>query len=160
FLKEKAAGQRRDVKKTRMPRGTIYDRDGRALAMSIRVKTLYADAMEIEDTAAAAKKLAKLVGVKESELAKKLAVAKTDERRYVPLIKGLDDLQVQEMNRALEDPKIRKSDLPKFAGLHWREAQKRSYPQQTLAAHVIGFSNAEGVGQAGIEQAENEKLYG
>lgn len=160
FLKDKAAGQRRDVKKTRMPRGTIYDRDGRALAMSIRVKTLYADAMEIEDTAAAAKKLAKLVGVKESELAKKLAEAKADERRFVPLIKGLDDLQVQEMNRALEDPKTRKFDLPKFAGLHWREAQKRSYPQETLAAHVIGFSNAEGVGQAGIEQAENERLYG
>ncbi len=160
FLKDKAAGQRRDVKKTRMPRGTIYDRDGRALAMSIRVKTLYADAMEIEDTTSAAKKLAKLVGVKESELAKKLAAAKADERRFVPLIKGLDDLQVQEMNRALEDPEVRKFDLPKFAGLHWREGQKRSYPQETLAAHVIGFSNAEGVGQAGIEQAENERLYG
>ncbi len=160
FLKDKAAGQRRDVKRTRMPRGTIYDRDGRALAMSVRVKTLYADATEIADTALAAKKLAKLVGVKESELAKRLAEAKTDDRRFVPLVKGLDELQVQEMNRSLEDADVRKGDLPKFEGLHWREAQQRSYPQQTLAAHVIGFSDADGVGQAGIEQSENDKLYG
>lgn len=160
FLSDKAASQRRDVKRTRMPRGTIYDRDGRALAMSVRVKTLYADATEIEDTTAAAKKLAKLVGIKETELAKRLAEAKTDERRFVPLVKGLDELQVQEMNRSLEDLDVRKGDLPKFAGLHWREAQQRSYPQQTLAAHVIGFSDTEGVGQAGIEQSENDKLYG
>lgn len=160
FLKDKAAGQRRDVKRTRMPRGTIYDRDGRALAMSVRVKTLYADAMEIEDTRLAAKKLAKIVGIKESELAKKLAEAKSDERRFVPLMKGLDELQVAEINKTLEDLDVRKGDMPKFAGLHWREAQQRSYPQQTLAAHVIGFSNADGVGQAGIEQSENERLYG
>ncbi len=160
FLSDKAASQRRDVKRTRLPRGTIYDRDGRALAMSVRVKTLYADATEIEDTTAAAKKLAKLVGVKETELAKRLAEAKTDERRFVPLVKGLDELQVQEMNRSLEDADIRKGDLPKFTGLHWREAQQRSYPQQGLAAHIIGFSDAEGVGQAGIEQSENDKLYG
>jgi len=160
FLKDKAAGQRRDVKRTRMPRGTIYDRDGRALAMSVRVKTLYADATEIEDTGSAAKQLAKVTGIKESELAKRLAEAKTDERRFVPLMKGLDELQVAEINKTLEDSSLRKSDLPKFAGLHWREAQQRSYPQQTLAAHVIGFSDAEGVGQAGIEQSENERLYG
>src|SRR5687767_13336570 len=49
WLKGRASSQRIDVKQTKMPRGTIYDRNGRALAVSINVKTLFADAMEIED---------------------------------------------------------------------------------------------------------------
>lgn len=159
-LKEKASGQRRDVRSVRAPRGTIFDRNGRILAMSVRVKTLYADATVIEDTKAAAKKIAKVIGVKESELAEKLVDAKLNERKYVPLLKGLDELDVDRINKELDDPEVRKSDSPRFIGLHWREAQKRTYPQQTLAAHIIGFSDAEGVGRAGIEQSQNDVLYG
>ena len=39
-LRQKAVGQRRDVKQTKMLRGTIYDRNERALAMSVQAKTL------------------------------------------------------------------------------------------------------------------------
>src|SRR6476659_3437464 len=49
WLKEKALDMRQDVKKTRTLRGTIYDRNERALAMSLTVKTLYADSSEIDD---------------------------------------------------------------------------------------------------------------
>ena len=38
WLREKAVDQRQDVKKSKMLRGTIVDRDNRPLAMSIRVK--------------------------------------------------------------------------------------------------------------------------
>jgi len=48
WLKERAIGVRQNVKQTRMLRGTIYDRNERALAMSLPVKTLYADPKEIE----------------------------------------------------------------------------------------------------------------
>ena len=34
WLKERALGQRRDVKKVRLPRGTIFDRNERTLAIS------------------------------------------------------------------------------------------------------------------------------
>ena len=160
WLRERATGQRQDVKRSKMPRGTIFDRNERALAMSIRVKTLYADPTTIDDTKSAAKTIAKVLNIKESELSKQLAEAKTDEKRFIPLAKGLDEESVQRINKALEDASIRKADLPKFAGLHWREDQKRSYPYQTLAAHIIGFSNADGVGQAGIEQSQNDILFG
>ena len=33
------------------------------------------------------------------------------------------------------------------AGLHWRDDQKRSYPYQTMAAQVVGFSNADDDGK-------------
>lgn len=160
FLAERASRQRQEVRRSRMPRGTIYDRNGRVLAMSVSVKTLYADATEIGDLRAAAKKLAKVLSVSETSIFKQLSSAKEDERRFLPLAKGLDEEAVQRINKALETPNIVKAAYPKSDGLYWRQGQKRSYPNQTLAAHVIGFSNAEGVGQAGIEQSQNSKLYG
>ncbi len=160
WLKERAEGQRQDIKRSKMPRGTIMDRNESVLAMSIRVKTLYADATAIDDTKGAAKTISKVLNVKETELAKQLAEAKADEKKFFSLAKGLDEEAVQKINKALEDPAVRKADLPKFNGLHWREDQKRRYPNQTLAAHIIGFSNADGVGQAGIEQSQNDILFG
>src|SRR5688572_32964882 len=49
WLKEKASSQRIDVKQTKMLRGNIFDRNERALAVSVVVKTLFADATKIED---------------------------------------------------------------------------------------------------------------
>jgi cell division protein FtsI (penicillin-binding protein 3) len=160
WLKSRAVGQRQDVRKSKMLRGTIYDRDGRVLAMSVNVKTLYADATEITDVKKTAKAVAKVLGVNETKLSAQLASAKEDERRFVPLAKGLDEEAVQRINKALDTPDIRKGDVPKFEALYWREDQKRSYPNQSLAAHVIGFSNHDGIGQAGIEQSQNDELYG
>lgn len=159
-LRGKAVSQRRDVKKQRQLRGTIYDRNERALAISIRVKTLFADATKIEDTSDAAKRLASLLKLNERELRVQLNDAKAADRRFVPIAKGLDELDVQELNSKLELPNVNKPDLPKYPGLHWREDQRRSYPHGTLASHVVGFSNADGTGQAGIEQSQNEHLFG
>jgi cell division protein FtsI (penicillin-binding protein 3) len=160
WLKERAQGLRRDVKRTRQLRGTILDRNGRTLAMSVHVKTLFADATEIADVKATAKALAKATGLSEAKLAKQLSEAKADEKKFLPIARGLDSEAAERINRALEDPKISKTDTPKHPGLHWREDQTRRYPYEKLAAHVIGFSNAEGKGQAGIEQSQNDELYG
>ncbi len=160
WLRKQALKQRIDVKKSRMLRGTIYDRNERALAMSVKSKTLYADATKIDDVGVAAKAIAKALEIKHGPIESQLRDAKEAERKFVPLAKDLDDDAVQKINRLLEDTNIKKVDLPRFAGLHWREDQQRSYPQGTVAAHIVGFSNAEGIGQAGIEQSQNETLYG
>ena len=160
WLKERARDNRIDTKRSKMLRGTIFDRNGRTLAISLQVKTLYADATKVADTKATAKAVAKALGLGESRLAQQLADGKENGRKFVPLVKGLDEESVQRVNRLLEDPKVVKPDTPRYAGLHWREDQKRSYPHETRAAHVIGFSNAEGNGQAGIEQSKNEELFG
>src|SRR5215207_4921440 len=55
WLKERAQGVRTDRKSTKMLRGTIFDRNGRTLAISLRVKTLYADGTKIGDVKATAK---------------------------------------------------------------------------------------------------------
>lgn len=160
WLKEKAASQRIDVRQTKMLRGTIFDRNERALAVSVVVKTLFADATEIADIEKTATELSNTLKLNRVKILQQLKEGKDLEKRFVPIAKNLDEETVQRVNAALETEGVRKGDLPKYAGLYWREEQKRSYPHQSLAAHVIGFSNAEGVGQAGIEQSQNDELYG
>ncbi|CAN5626979.1 penicillin-binding protein [soil metagenome] len=159
-LRKKAVGQRRDVRQSKMLRGSIFDRNQRALAISLRVQTLYADATQLDDISATARLLSETLKLKEIELRHRLEEARSLQRRFVPIAHGLDSTAVDEVNRALESSDVRKADMPRYKGLHWREDQKRSYPNNSLAAHIIGFSNNAGVGQAGIEQSQNDVLYG
>lgn len=160
FLRDRALNQRRDKTREKQPRGTIYDRSDRALALSLRVKSLYADPKEIEDVDRTAKDVAKALKVKPTDVAAKIRDAKESNKRFVVLAPKLDEEAAQKINDALENKDVKKSDLPRFPGLHWREEQKRSYPYGTLAAHVLGFSNAEDVGSAGIEQSQEPALRG
>src|SRR5687767_13430663 len=66
WLSEQAQDQRRNIKKTKQLRGTIYDRTERALAMSVKAKSLFADPTEIEDVEGTAKAVAKVLKVKTS----------------------------------------------------------------------------------------------
>lgn len=156
----KALNQRRDNVKEKQLRGTIYDRSERALAMSVNAKSLYADPAEIENVEAAAKDISKALKLKPQEVLKTLSEAKTNGKRFVWLARKLDENVVDSINKTLEVKDLSKADYPKFSGLHWREEQKRSYPYNTLAAQVIGFSNSEDVGSAGIEQSQEEVLHG
>lgn len=160
FLRKEALDQRQDEKRTKLLRGSIYDRDGHALAMSVKVKTLFADATEITDLERTSKEVAKAIKGNPNEILKVLKEGKESGSRFVPLAKKLDEETAQKLNKTLANEEVKKADLPKFEGLHWREEQKRSYPYQSLAAHVIGFSNSEDVGQAGIEKSQDQDLHG
>ena len=160
WLKEKALDMRQDVKSTRMLRGSIYDRNERALAMSVRARTLYADPTEIADPEATAKVIAKTLTLDARQIASQIRKGKEAKKRYMVLAKKVDEDVFEKINKALDTPDVKKSDLPYFTGLHWRDDQKRSYPYQTLAAQVVGFSNADDDGKAGIEQSQDDVLHG
>ncbi|MGB2912359.1 MAG: penicillin-binding protein 2, partial [Pyrinomonadaceae bacterium] len=160
WLKEKAVDLRQDVKHDRMLRGTIFDRNERALAMSLPVKTLYANPSEITDTDAAAKAIAKALKLDAVQLAAQLRQGKEGNKKYVAIAKKLDDEVAQKYNKALDTADLKKGDLPNFTGLHWKDDQKRSYPYNTLAAQVIGFSDAADEGKAGVEQSQDDILHG
>src|SRR4051794_40197722 len=124
WLKEKALDIRQDVKQTRMLRGTIFDRNERALAMSLPVKTLFADPSEIVDPSAAAATIAKTLKIDGRQLAASLVQAKEAGKRYIPIARRLDEDTVLKVNKALDVPEVKKADLPNYAGLHWRDDQK------------------------------------
>ncbi|MBK7802819.1 MAG: hypothetical protein IPJ55_09165 [Chloracidobacterium sp.] len=117
WLRDKAVVQRQDVKKSKLLRGTIYDRDERPLAMSIRVKSLYADPTEITDIDATAKILAKSLKLDAGQIAKQLNDGKAAKKRFVPILKKLDEETVQRINKTLVADKIQKADMPRFDSL-------------------------------------------
>lgn len=151
-LRDKALKQRRDTTNDKLLRGTIYDRTDRALAMSVKAKSLFADPSEIENVDATAKEVAKILKLKPHEISKPLKEAKENARRFVWLARKLDDETAEKI-----DDLIRKKEVK---GLHWKEEQRRSYPYNSLAAQVIGFSNSDDVGLAGIEQSQEDLLHG
>jgi cell division protein FtsI (penicillin-binding protein 3) len=160
WLKDKALDLRQDIKQTRMLRGTIFDRNERALAMSLRVKTLYADPSEIADVDATAKTLAKTLKLDANQLATQIRQGKEANKRFVAIVKKVDEDVAQKINKSLDTADLKKPDLPNFSGLHWRDDQRRSYPYQTLAAQVVGFSDIADDGKAGIEQSQDDILHG
>ena len=160
WLRGQALDQRRDQVKNRQLRGTIYDRTERTLAMSVKLKSLYADPLEIEDVEKTAQEVAAVLKVKPNEILKSLREGKENNKRFVWLARTLDENAAQQVNDALRDTELKKYDEPRYAGLHWREEQKRSYPYKTLAAQVVGFANADDIGQAGIEQSKEDILRG
>ena len=160
WLREKAQSQRRDLLRSHVLRGTIFDRSERALAMSVKVKSLYADPSEIEDVAGTAEKLAGVLSIPKKDIQLILSDGKEKNRRFVWIERKIDEEKVLEINEKLEDKELKKYNLPRIAGLYWKEEQKRSYPYKSLAAHIVGFSNSDDIGQAGIELSKEEILKG
>lgn len=159
-LRTQAMKKRQYVHKSKALRGTIYDRSERTLAMSIKVNSLYANPLEIEDVALAAKEIAKVLKVNEKSVAEDLEEGKKNNKRFVWLAQKLDQDVYENVNKTLVARGIKKNSFPKYQGLYWRQEQKRQYPYKSLAANVIGFSDAKDEGKAGIELSQEGYLRG
>lgn len=126
-------------------RGTIFDRDGRELAVTIDSVSVYANPREMADPEAAALQLAPLLDRKVRELAKAL----TDGSAFVYLARQMDPEDVEP---------IREADIP---GVYFLTEPKRVYPTDGLAVHVVGFvRSADNVGLEGLELQYDEALTG
>lgn len=125
-------------------RGTITDRSGVALAVTIEVRNVFVDQMMVRDAAQQAKQLAPLLRIDAKTLQKKM----TGTNRYVMLKRGVSQSLWERI-----------SDL-KLAGVAADRAQLRSYPEGLLAANVIGRLDYAGVPTEGLEKQFNELLAG
>jgi cell division protein FtsI (penicillin-binding protein 3) len=141
----KAERQQQRVVTLDPPRGTIYDAQGRELAVSIQVDSVYAVPPEVEDPAATAAALARVVpDLDRGKLARQLA----GDREFVWVARKLDP-PVAEKVRAL-----------KLAGLYFVPESKRYYPMKELAAQVLGYVGTDNHGLAGLEQVYDQEITG
>ena len=125
-------------------RGNIYDRSGAPLVESVATWTLYADPLWMDDKMLATVELSKALGIDRGILRAQFE----SQRNGRVLAKGLDDHQSDAI-KALN-----------LQGIYLDRDFTRLYRQNDLAAHVVGFVNAEGGGGAGIEQEFNKQLSG
>ncbi len=155
--KSKASAQRQDSVETKTLRGSIFDRNGNALAMSVRVKSLSADPGLVENVDKVSRILGRILKKRPARIAAAIKRGKDKKRRFVWIAREIGDDAVSEISeKVFGAGEEEGEDLSR--GLFWVGEQKRDYPHGTLAAHVIGFSNADDIGQAGIEMSQEEFL--
>lgn len=128
-------------------RGTIYDRRGRELAISLRVRSLAANPLKFptaESREKAARKIAPILGVDQDVIVAKLA--RSGEFSWI--------------DRKLPDASADAIAALKIPGLFFQTEYKRSYPHDSIAAHVLGFVGMDDAGLEGVERSHNGDLRG
>ncbi len=138
----------RDLSAAQLARGTaakteITDRNGVVLAVSLGTAALYANTAWIADVDATVKAL---TGVLPDLDAARIGERLRIPERYVSLRRHLTPG---------EQYGILRLGIP---GLVLEPDQRRVYPMGGLAAHVVGFSDPDGRGLAGIERQFDSKL--
>jgi cell division protein FtsI (penicillin-binding protein 3) len=126
-------------------RGSILDRTGVQLAIGEQDRTIYADPHTVIDARAVALAAQHLLGADANKLYPKLL---RKDRRFVYVAR-------------FADPKAANMFLAKhFAGIGSYPEERRAYPQNTVAAPVIGFAGTENRGLGGLELEYDHKLAG
>ena len=134
-------------------RGDIYDRNLNILATSVAVENVYLDPHELKQAKEDVEDIAKVLGnILEREPAWILKQAKDLTQRYKQVgykVSGETAAQIRDY--------INENDI---SGIHLEPDSQRTYPYGTLAAQVLGFTNASGTGSEGVEAAYNSFLEG
>jgi len=125
-------------------RGTIFDRSGSELALTLQAPSVFALPVEIADAPGTAAKLAPILGMRQREVAERLRGRRSF--RY------LSRWVSREQAAAIEA-----LGLP---GIGILLEPRRTYPAGDLAASLVGFANIDGDGVRGIEQQEDGWLRG
>jgi cell division protein FtsI/penicillin-binding protein 2 len=132
-------------------RGSIVDREGRELAVSITTQSLYAHPPRLRrDADRMARLLAPVLNRPERELRTLL----TSDEPFVWLQRRLDLPTARAI--AQLDPKL----IVKGGPIDFQEEPKRFYPQGALGVHAVGFADVDQKGLEGIERTFDDTLQG
>jgi cell division protein FtsI (penicillin-binding protein 3) len=140
--KERARAQVETEVQVPVYRGTIYDRHGRPMALSVPQHSLFADGAFVENPHKTAQQLAPILEEPATLLQKKLARP----NRFTWLKRELSDQQAND---------VAEKNLP---GISFVSEYKRFYPYRQIAGQVLGFVGCDGRGLEGIEKAYDEVL--
>lgn len=141
---QRASSQQLRVMELDPPRGTIYDAQGRELAVSVPVDSLYALPREIEDPAAVAAALAPVLGKTAAEIEERLTG-------------GQDWVWI---DRKLDPPTASAVEALGLEGVGFVEESKRYYPMRELAAPLLGTVGTDDSGLRGLEYLYDGEIAG
>jgi cell division protein FtsI (penicillin-binding protein 3) len=143
-LQDRADQQRQRVVELAPQRGSILDRNGDPLALSLDAQSLYVDPVLIKEPKKVAARLAGVLGMEKQELVELLSAKK----RFVWIKRKLDPEVVKQVRQL------------RIAGLQFVPEHKRFYPQASVGAHVVGFTGLDPKGLEGIELEYDQLLQG
>ena len=129
-------------------RGLILDRNGDKLAVNLPVHTVFADASHIKDSDAVSELAARYLGLKQSEVADKIATG----GKYLVLKRKVPDETVLQLQAEMRERDLR--------GVYTEVDSIRAYPNGFMLGHVLGYLNHERKGVQGIERTMEKHLAG
>lgn len=126
-------------------RGSIYDSNGSALAVSYTIYTIYTRAREIKNSTNVASFLSSKLGLD-----------------YAETLQKVTDTSVSEITIKLQVSKSVAIEIfnAGYSGVYLAESISRYYPYGDLLTQLLGFTTIDNIGQAGIEAYYNELLSG
>ena len=134
-------------------RGVVYDRNMNILACSQSVENVYLDPHELKqskaDITAIGQKLGEILNLDPQWICKQ---AEDTKMRYKQIAARIDEKTAALVREYMNEQGI--------LGIHIEPNSQRYYPYGSLAAQVIGFTNASNTGSEGIEAAYNSYLEG
>lgn len=132
-------------------RGSILDRNGQLLSVSVPMYSVVADPKFIFDENALKdkerwQKLAEVLGISYSNLVKR--IEKDPKSRFVYLSRQISPTLAQYVKEL------------KITGIVLKSEARRFYPRVEETAHLIGYTNIDGTGIEGIEKSFDSMLVG
>lgn len=146
---ERGLDQRLKHEELAAARGTIFDRDGVELAVSVGSITIFADPAFVSNAEATARVLAPLVGISEADLVEKL----TADTRFTYIVRRMKRDEAGRVREVVEAAGL--------TGIFFDDEPARVYPAGSLASQLIGFVRDDDLeGIEGLEFRYNELLKG
>ena len=137
--------QHREVVALPAGRGTIFDRTGLELGLGERATTVYANPMQIANPRSAALAVERTLGLDADRVYPVLA---DRTHGFVYVDRQADPAQAAALQRL------------KLPGFGFYAEERRSYPQRSVAAQVLGYVGIDGNGLSGLELGFDRDLAG
>ena len=125
-------------------RGTIYDREGHELALSIEVGSVYAHPKRIKEKGKTARKLSRVLNERQGKILNIL-----NKKSSFVWIK-----------RKIPPDRARQVEALGIRGVGVTTGTRRYYPGKESAAHLVGFTGTDNQGLEGIEKKYDGRLKG
>ncbi len=143
-LGEGSRAQRTETRTVKASRGSIFDRGGSPLAITVESQSVFADPALVEDPIETAQQVSLVLGIATNPVFEKLS----KDSRFVWIARQVEPAMAEQI-RALELP-----------GIYLESEPRRVYPAGSKTAQVLGIVDIDGNGQEGIEYVYNDALQG
>ena len=140
----RAQHQQQRTEEVSARRGVIYDRQGRELAMSINVDSVFAVPAEMPKPASTISLIARITKQDPREL-----LARCESVKTFCWLGRKPDPEISARIRSLN-----------LRGVYFQKESKRYYPKNELAAQVLGYVGMDDAGLSGIEREYEDQLHG
>jgi len=143
-FEQRAQHQQNRSQEVSARRGVIYDRQGRELAMSINVDSVFAIPADMPNPASTISLIARITRQDPREL-----LARCESSKSFCWLARKPDPDISARIRSLN-----------LRGVYFQTESKRYYPKSELAAQVLGYVGMDDKGLSGIEREYEDQLHG